>query len=308
MSKKSILGTGNFSLDAIYQREYPEGFDVAKKRNPFVDKLVSEEVGNTCGNVMCMLPYLGVETYPVGHFDESEQGMKITADLERYGANTRFVKNSKDGGSTLMTCIHKLDANGQHIMSHRATSPNSMFPKRKQLRKDEVARFVEQLDFRPDAYFFDVSDAGPRELAAALKERGVLVYYEPEGNKEMGKFLRCVAVSDIVKFSGARIQDTAFVADYCDKLFIRTMGEEGMEFNLRGGGWKRIAPVPNDHVVDWEGAGDWTTSVILAELCKLDKLDVRRLTEQEVRTVLEKAAAIASRSVSYMGSKGMIRE
>lgn len=132
------------------------------------------------------------------------------------------------------------------------------------------------------------------------------MYYEPEGNKEMGKFLRCVAVSDIIKFSGAKIQDTAFVVDYRDKLFIRTMGEEGMEFNLRGGGWKRIAPVPNDHVADWEGAGDWTTSVILAELCKLDKLAVGRLTEQEVVGVLEKAAAIAPRSVSYMGSKGMI--
>ena len=307
MSNNKILGTGNFSLDAIYQRDYPEGFDTAKKRNPFVDKLVSEEVGNTCGNVMCMLPYLGVETYPIGHFDESEQGLKITADLKRYGANTRFVKNSIDGGTTLMTCVHKLDANGQHIMSHRATSPNSMFPKRKQLRKDEVAGFMEQLDFRPDAYFFDVSDAGPRELAAALRERGVLVYYEPEGNKEMSKFLRCVAVSDIVKFSSTRIDDIAFVADYCDKLFIRTMGEEGMEFNLRGGGWKRIAPVPNDHVVDWEGAGDWTTSVVLAELCKASQTDIARLTEQEVRKVLEMAAATASRSVSFMGSKGMIQ-
>ena len=308
MTDKRILGTGNFALDSIYQREYPEGFDTSRKRNPFVDKLVSEEVGNTCGNVMCMLPYLGVETYPIGHFDDTEQGLKITADLERYGANTRFVKNSKDGGTTLMTCVHKLNAGGEHVMSHRATSPNSIFPKRQQLRKDDVAGFVEQLDFRPDAYFFDVSDAGPRELAAALRERGVLVYYEPEGNKEMSKFLRCVAVSDSVKFSSTRIDDIAFVADYCDKLFIRTMGEDGMEFNLRGGGWKRIAPVPNDHVVDWEGAGDWTTSVVLAELCKLDKLDVRRLTKQEVRTVLETAAAIASRSVSYMGSKGMIRE
>ena len=169
MTKKRILGTGNFALDIIYQREYPERFDTTKKRNPFVDKKLIEEVGNTCGNVMCMLPYLGVETYPIGHFDESEQGMKIAADLKRYGANTRFVKNSKDGGTTLMTCIHKLDANGQHTMSHRATAPNSRFPKRKQLRKDEVQGFVDALDFKPDAYFFDVSDAGPRELAKALK-------------------------------------------------------------------------------------------------------------------------------------------
>ena len=306
MTKKRILGTGNFALDIIYQREYPEGFDTAKKRNPFVDKKLIEEVGNTCGNVMCMLPYLGVETYPIGHFDESEQGLKITADLKRYGANIRFVKNSKEGGTTLMTCIHKLDANGQHTMSHRATAPNSRFPKRKQLRKDEVQGFVDALDFKPDAYFFDVSDAGPRELANALKEQGVLVYYEPEGNKEMNKFLKCVEVSDVIKFSGTNILDTSFVANYPDKLFIRTMGEEGMEFNLRGQGWQKIAPVPNNNVVDWEGAGDWTSSVFLAELCKLNKLNIAQLTKQDVRKVLETAAATASRSVSYMGSKGMI--
>lgn len=306
MTKKRILGTGNFALDIIYQREYPEGFDTTKKRNPSVDKKIIEEVGNTCGNVMCMLPYLGVETYPIGHFDESEQGLKITADLKRYGANTRFVKNSKEGGTTLMTCIHKLDANGQHIMKPRATAPNSRFPKRKQLRKDEVQGFVDTLDFIPDAYFFDVFDAGPRELAKALKEQGVLVYYEPENNKEMNKFLKCVEVSNVIKFSGTNILDTSFVANYPDKLFIRTKGEEGMEFNLRGQGWHRIAPVPNNNVVDWEGAGDWTSSVFLAELCRLNKLNIAQLTEQVVRKILETAAATASRSVSYMGSKGMI--
>jgi sugar/nucleoside kinase (ribokinase family) len=307
-SRKRVMGSGNFALDIIYQREYPEGYDTAKKRNPFVDKKIIEEVGNTCGNVMCMLSYLGVETYPVGHFDESEQGLKITADLKRYGADTRFIKNSPAGGTTLMTCIHKLDANGQHVMSHRATAPNSRFPKRKQLRKDEVPSFVEALDFIPDVYFFDVSDAGPRELAKTLKERGTLVYYEPEDNKETSKFLRCVEVSDVVKFSGANIPDTAFVADYPDKLFICTMGEAGMKFNLHGLGWKKITPVPNDHVVDWEGAGDWTSSVFIAELCKLDKLNIAQLTEEEVRKVLETAAATASRSVSFMGSKGMIQK
>lgn len=80
-----------------------------------------------------------------------------------------------------------------------------------------------------------------------------------------------------------------------------------MEFNLRGQGWKKIAPVPNDNVVDWEGAGDWTSSVFLAELCKMDKLNIAQLTEQDVRKVLETAAVIASRSVSFMGSKGMIQ-
>ncbi|MBO4488127.1 MAG: hypothetical protein J5741_00530 [Bacteroidales bacterium] len=68
-TNKRVFGTGNFALDIIYQRQYPEGFDTAKKCNPFVDELILEEVGNTCGNVMCMLPHLGVEAYPIGHFD-----------------------------------------------------------------------------------------------------------------------------------------------------------------------------------------------------------------------------------------------
>ncbi len=305
-TNKRVLGTGNFALDIIYQRRYPEGFDTAKKRNPFVDELILEEVGNTCGNVMCILPCLGVETYPIGHFDESAQGLKMTADLQRYGADTRFVKNSPAGGTTLMTCIHKLDPNGRHIMSHQATAPNSRFPKRKQLRKDEVPGFLSKLDFNPDVYFFDVPDAGPRELANALKEQGVLTYYQPEGDKETNKFLKCVKVSDIVKFSGANITDVAFVADFPDKLFIRTMGENGMEFNLCGQGWKKIAPVPNPDVVDWEGAGDWTTSVFIAELCKSGKRSIADLTEADVRAFLNTAAAIASRSVGFMGSKGMI--
>ena len=80
-----------------------------------------------------------------------------------------------------------------------------------------------------------------------------------------------------------------------------------MKFNLHGLGWKKSTPVPNDHVVDWEGAGDWTSSVFIAELCKLDKLNIAQLTEDEVRKVLETAAATASRSVSFMGSKGMMQ-
>ncbi len=302
-----ILGTGNIGLDIIFQREYPEGFDIAMKRHPFVDKLIAEEVGNTCGNVMTMLPYLGVDTFPIGHFDDSEQGLKITASLHHYGADTRFVQNSPNGGTTLMTCIHKLDQNGHHAMSHRATAPNSRFPKRKLMRKDEVQAFLKQLDFTPDAYFFDTAEAGPRELAVALKQQGVLVYFEPENDKEQKKFLRCVEASDIIKFSGTRITDLAFVDQYRDKLFIRTLGEQGMEFNLKGMGWKHIEPVPNPNEVDWEGAGDWTTSVILAELCKRGKTDIAQLAEEEVTEVLKKAAAIASRSVSYMTSKGLIR-
>jgi sugar/nucleoside kinase (ribokinase family) len=86
------------------------------------------------------------------------------------------------------------------------------------------------------------------------------------------------------------------------------MGSKGIRFSLFGGEWQMVAPVPNDNVVDTEGAGDWTTSQFIACLCEKDILSISRMTEQNIRECLEKASETASRSVSYLSSKGMIDE
>jgi sugar/nucleoside kinase (ribokinase family) len=59
-----------------------------------------------------------------------------------------------------------------------------------------------------------------------------------------------------------------FCKDFTDKLFIQTMGSKGVRFSLCGGEWQTVAPVPNDNVVDAEGAGDWATSQFIACLCE----------------------------------------
>ena len=305
--KKKCLLSGNFALDTIVTRDYPNGF-VVGKTNKFTETIVAECVGNTCGNVAAILPYLGVQSFPVAHFDKSEQGLQIKEDLQRYGADVRFVQNSANGGTTLLRCTHKRDKmTGEHTVSFRATSPGSRFPRRRFLRvRDEAPVFVEKLDFVPDVFFFDAAEAGLRYLAGELRSKGTLVYFEPESDADKAKFLRAVAVSDIVKFSHEKVSDLDFVAQNTDKLFIRTMGAEGLEFNLCGQGWVKIAPVANDNVVDWEGAGDWTTSQFIACLCEKDMLSVAQMTAETVRSCLEIACRTASRSVSYMGSKGMI--
>ena len=304
---KTCLLSGNFALDTIITREYPNGFIIGKA-NKFLETVVTECVGNTCGNVAAILPYLGVQTYPIGHFDLSEQGLQIKNDLKRYGADVRFVENSDKGGTTLLRCTHKRDkATGEHTTSFRATSPGSRFPKRRFIRvRDEAPTFIQHLDFVPDVFFFDASEAGLRYLANELRGRGTLVYFEPESDADKKKFLKAVEVSDIIKFSHEKVSDLSFVEQHTDKLFIRTMGAEGLEFNLCGQGWKKVASVPNDNVVDWEGAGDWTTSQFIACLCEKDILSVAKMTTERVREYLEIACKTASRSVSYLGSKGMI--
>ncbi len=305
--KKTCLLSGNFALDTIVTRDYPNGF-VVGKTNKFTETVVAESVGNTCGNVAAILPYLGVQSFPVAHFDLSEQGLQIKDDLQRYGADVRFVQNSANGGTTLLRCTHKRDKmTGEHTTSFRATSPGSRFPRRRFLRvRDEAPAFIEKLDFTPDVFFFDAAEAGLRYLAGELRNKGTLVYFEPESDVDKAKFLKAIEVSDIVKFSHEKVSDLDFVAQNTDKLFIRTMGAAGLEFNLCGQGWVKVATVPNENVVDWEGAGDWTTSQFIAFLCEKEMLSVAQMTVESVRGCLEIACRTASRSVSYMGSKGMI--
>ena len=304
---KTCLLSGNFALDTIVVREYPNGF-VNGRRNAFVETVVEECVGNTCGNVACTLPYLGVQTFPIAHLDLSDQGIKIKEDLQRYGADVRFVENSAQGGTTLLRCTHKRDnATGNRITTFRATSPGSQFPKRKYLRaRDEAPALLERLDFVPDIFFFDAAEAGLRYLASQLRKKGTLVYFEPESDADQKKFLKAVEVSDIVKFSHEKVTDLSFVTKYTNKLFIRTLGAEGLEFNLCGQGWVKINSPQNKNVVDTEGAGDWTTSQFIADICEKDILSISQMTVENLTPCLTHACKTASHSVSYLGSKGMI--
>ena len=71
----------------------------------------------------------------------------------------------------------------------------------------------------------------------------------------MKGFNQCVEVADIIKFSDQRIKDVEQFEGYKDKLFIQTQGTRGLSYRLNSG-WKHLAPVANDKVVDTAGAGD----------------------------------------------------
>jgi sugar/nucleoside kinase (ribokinase family) len=249
-----------------------------------------------------------VQTFPIVHLDKSEQGIKIKEDLQRYGADVRFVENSACGGTTLLRCTHKRDnATGERVTTFRATSPGSQFPKRKYLRaRDEAPNLLQRLNFIPDIFFFDAAEAGLRYLASELRKKGTLVYFEPESDADQKKFFKAVEVSDIVKFSHEKVKDLSFVDRYTNKLYIRTLGAEGLEFNLCGQGWVKISSPHNHNVVDTEGAGDWTTSQFIADICEKDILSISKMTVENLTPCLTHACKTASHSVSYLGSKGMI--
>ena len=291
---KTIIGTGIFNLDIIVVREYPQWPEM----RPFVDKEVLQEVGGTCGNVMCMLASMGWKVRPVACLDDSAEGRKITEDLKQFGCDCSFVSNTAGGGTTLLRCTHKKDAAGNHVMSVRAGSPGgSRFPKRHFLRaRDEAPEFLAALKNVPAVFFFDEPAAGNRALARGLKERGALVYFEPS-KVASNADLEAVGLSDIIKFSDENVPDVSFADAYPDKIFIQTMGPGGVRIKEKGGDWYTIEGMKNDSVVDTEGAGDTFTSAFINAVAE----------GKTIADAAREALAMASRSVGFLGSKGMFR-
>lgn len=307
-----ILGTGSYNLDTIVQREYPDGF-VPGRRNRFVEHVVMQEIGSNPGNVMCIMSHLGWHSCPIALFDDSPEGLQMTADFQRYGCDTRYVTNTPDGGTNLLRITHTLDSGGQPTCRFsRRHAPGSGFPRDKAFTvrgaEATLPRFIEQIESIPDVYFYEGTAPAWRELARWMRQHGVLVYYEVQHMhlRELRRYLQCMAVSDIVKFSDEGITDLTFADDFNDKLVIQTLGAKGVRFNLRGEGWTILPPVPCPHVVDTEGCGDWITATLINVLGQRSALKISDLTEDLVSDCLMEAQTYASRNASYLGTKSLI--
>jgi len=298
--QKTIIGTGIFNLDTIVVREYPEW----PAMRPFVDKEVLQEVGGTCGNVMCMLATMGWKALPVACLDDSAEGLKITEDLKSFGCDCTYVSNRAGGGTTMLRCTHKKTAEGGRKMSVRAGSPGgSRFPKRHFLRaRDEAPVFMDQLIEVPSVFFFDDPAAGHRYLARKMKRKGCqLVYFEPS-KVATNADLESIRVSDVIKFSDENVPDVSFADSFPDKVFIQTMGPKGVRYKYKGQPWEVMEALHIQNVVDTEGAGDCFTATFINAVAESG------LTLSSIPVAIRSAMENASRSVGYFGSKGFIRE
>ena len=233
-------------------------------------------------------------------------GLLVKADLESYGCDTRYLTNTPDGGTTILDIIQMTGRDGKPKTVFRAHSPlGGPFVNHRFWTLKQAQALFDSLEQMPDVFFFDRCAPGNILLAQLLRERGVLVYYEPNEPVDRN-FLRAVAASDIVKSSNERHPDVSFTDGHTDKLFVQTMNKDGLRYRLRGGEWKQLAPVLNPNVVDGEGAGDWTTSAFIHALGKQGLPRPSDLTPSLLEASLMEAQQVASESVSYLGAKGLI--
>ena len=289
-----VLGAGLISLDVLIWdgKLIPVGF----------------YVGGTCGNVMMILAHMGWESYPIARLDETKDAQRIKEDMLNHNVHIDFVSTG-DGKTPVIVQRNFINKDG--VPTHKFESRNNVgrfYLDFKSLTLKQANEVIDKIDFVPKVFFFDRVSPAILKLASVFKEKGSVIFFEPSSRGgDVKMFNKCVAVSDIVKFSDQRIKDTHQFDDLTDKLFIQTQGANGLSFRLNSE-WIHLEPFMNDNVVDTAGAGDWTAAALINELYKDKEVkEIKSFTLAGLKAALIQAQKVGAKSCSYEGARGMMQ-
>lgn len=294
MNKKICIGAGLVSLDILMRGNE--------------DKAVSYKVGGTCGNVMMILANMGWETYPIARLNGSDYSRMMLDDMKAHGVHTNFVSTLDDGATPIIIQHNIIDKDGNPTHKFRFTNgKGGFYLDYKAVTKKIAIQIIKSLTFEPTVFFFDRVNPATAAMAEYFKTKNTLVYFEPSsmrGSRIL--FDKCLVNSDIIKFANQRLPDASFTEVYKNKLFIQTLGKNGLRFNLFGKGWINSPAIPNNKIIDTSGAGDWTTATLLNTMVDSNIYSINDLTEPLVQTFLKKAQEKGSESCSYEGARGLM--
>ncbi len=299
MKRPILIASGQFNYDIISLRTYPRGFGARQ----WTEEPVAAEAGGTCGNVLARLAALGWNARPQIKLWDGDGGRKLAESLAARGCDCRYVTFSEKGGFCGLRVTHRYDQlTGLRKRSISTFGPKGRFGAVRELRvRDEVPEFLASVEETPQVYFFDRPMAGPRALAEEFGRRGAMVVYECEGLSDPAAVAKAVRAAHIIKFSDENVPDVGFCAEFPDKLFIQTLGSEGIRFSLYGAPWVHIpAAVPPGEVVDTEGCGDAVTAVLID---KLGRNYASNLTAPQVREALTQAAKAGALCATHLAPK-----
>lgn len=290
---KICIGAGLISLDILIN-------DFESSRP------VSYYVGGTCGNVMMILSHMGWNCYPMARLDNSKYAIRLIDDLKCHGVHTDFITSSESGKTPVIKQHNQMKDDGKPYHHFEFVGGNGRFLNYTPVTVKAALDAANTLSFKPGVFFFDRISPSNIRLASAMKGMGAMIVFEPSCKIDTPRFGECVMLSDIVKFSDQRISEISYFDDIKDKLFIQTMGENGLRFKMGNSSWSKVPPILNETILDTSGAGDWTTAAFLNFMFDSDNRSLLLRDKSLIEKMLYKAQQIGSLSCSYQGARGMM--
>ncbi len=228
--------------------------------------------GGTCGNVSIFGSALGLDVSPLARVGEDKRGHRVLSDVVDAGVNTDGIEQVPGLATPGIVELITGTPEGDHRFTHRCPECAIRLPKQAVVSFSAAKTQVKSIkEF--NAFFFDRATSATLLLAAAAREAGLLVMFEPPNIPRTAKALRAAELSDIVKTSrgtGYRGRDWELRPDAATTFIVETLGQKGVRVRHRSttgwGEWQNMSPFPSAQIKDSAGAGDWMTVGILTNL------------------------------------------
>lgn len=293
----SIWGSGLLALDIVIRSGESEAFEITS--------------GGTCANVLSNLAHLGWSASAKGRVGNDPAGRILEEHLIECGVDASSMILDERVETPLIIERFGLGEPSAPVHRFEWKCPKCESPvPRYRATPKVVLEMEEQSASLPELFFFDRPSPGNLHLARYLKERGVLIVFEPPRLKHKPEFKTATGLADVVKVADSRnLPDLeTWLAD--SSLVILTRGANGLcyratDFNGLTTDWIDMPAFSISYTLDACGSGDWLTTGLLHAFFAVDDFagDVARRLEG----ALKFGQALAALNCLLPGARGLSR-
>lgn len=300
-STTRCVGTGFVALDII--RSALDATTTLERRH----------AGGSCGNILAILSYLGLNASAVGRIGIDNAGDELLADLRSCKVDVRFLITEPGRRTPIIIQETYTDGRGRarHRFSRACPVCGATMPGYRPLLVADVPEVAATLP-PYNLFFFDRVAAGTLDLARRSRRQGALVVFEPSGIKNEALFLECLRVSHVLKYSHERLSGLEDLSGSVKlPLEIETLATEGLRFRVRRSGqvaaWQHLPALPALSIRDSAGSGDWCTAGFLASIVAHGENRIASIEDTKVVVEgLRFGQALAALNCSYDGARGLM--
>ena len=267
--------------------------------------------GGSCGNVLTILSYLGWECHPIARLGADGAAANLLADMQKWGVNTDLAFRRRADATPIV--VEKLGTDKNGVTWHRFewTCPKcgAWLPRYRPIAPKDLELAAEAVS-SCHVFYFDRVARSSLELAKRSREHGALVFFEPSSVKSKGLFLKCMEVSDVLKYSHERLGHVEEVATAAPvPLEIESLGAQGLRYRIspRGsarGKWKRLAAYHVSDLKDTTGCGDWCSAGVIHLLARHGSQPVKEIKASAIEAALSFGQALAALKCGHEGARG----
>ena len=277
------------------------------------DWRVRQRAGGTCGNVLAILSFLGLQSFPIARLGTDKAADLILSDLQSVGVHCQFVHRDPNASTPSVVEFLPEKPGSPHRFAFTCPKCQRRFPRRSEPTLEKAQRSIQVVN--PGLFFFDRADSTTINLAVSCRERGSLVVFEPDSFVENSNFTNALQVSDVVKYSiqrtGQSLETRLLLSDIRPRLVVETMDGGGLRYSIRSQGianlsWRHQEPFVVEAPTDQAGAGDWCSAGLISHL-----LAIRpsyRWRERSVTRALAFGQALAAASILFEGPRGYMEK